>query len=295
MLIDLGKAEMWGSNTGRNADGTVNLRSSADKTLAENDVFWVRGDGDDKATVNNFHLSKDGTGLAGRSNSANDAIMFSIDTTKLFDSSMTLAQRNALSNDYSSVYSRLTFEQNVVNTDDVELVVNYKKTDGSLVKVGSTIIADIGSTLNGGANRAEVVELKWLSKLDDPLYLFNPKIDVDLVDFVEHEHDGAIGGSPLDPLHHLCVAAPDGGPVFADGRGGLEDEEDDVGAVGCVERGGDHALVEEVGCAVDAGCVDPDDLVLARLGGHADDPVAGGLRLRCRDGDLSAHKLVEKG
>jgi hypothetical protein len=71
--------------------------------------------------------------------------------------------------------------------------------------------------------------------------------------------------------------------------------EADVGAVGCVERGGDHALVEEVGSAMDAGCVNPDDLVLARLGGDADDPVAGGLRLCSRDGDLSAHKLVEKG
>ena len=190
MLIDLGKAEMWGSNTGRNLDGSVNLRSSADKTLAENDVFWLRGDGAETATINNFHLSKDGTGLAGRSNSANDAIMFSIDTTKLFDSSMTYLQRYNLSNDYNAIYSNLTFEQKVVNTDDIELVVNYKKTDGSLVKVGSTIIADIGSTLNGGANRAEVVELKWLSKLDDPLYLFNPKIDMDLVNFIEHEEFG---------------------------------------------------------------------------------------------------------
>ena len=191
MLIDLGKAEMWGSDIGRNADGTVNLRSSADKSLAENDVFWVRGDGAETATINNFHLSKDGTGLAGRSNSANDAIMFSIDTTKLFEPYMTTAQRNQLSNDYNSVYSSLTFEQKVVNTDDIELVVNYKKADGSLVKVGSTIIADIGTMLNGGANRAEVVELKWLSKVDDPLYLFNPKIDMDLADFVDTSEFGS--------------------------------------------------------------------------------------------------------
>ena len=191
MLIDLGKAEMWGSDIGRNVDGTVNLRSSADKSLAENDVFWVRGDGADTATINNFHLSKDGTGLAGRSNSANDAIMFSIDTTKLFEPYMTPAQRNELSNDYNSVYRSLTFEQKVVNTDDIELVVNYKKADGSFIKVGSTIIADIGSMLNGGANRAEVVELKWLSKVDDPLYLFNPKIDMDLADFVDTSEFGS--------------------------------------------------------------------------------------------------------
>ena len=192
MLIDLGKAEMWGSDkTGFSGDGTVGLRDSADKTLAENDVFWVRGDGAEVATVNNFHLSKDGTGLAGRSNSANDALLFAIDTTKVFGandwsvSMMTDEQR------YNHVYSRLKFEQNVVNTDDIELVVNFKNTDNSFTKVGSTIIADMGSMLNGGANRAEVVELKWLSKGDDPLYLFNPKIDVDFTDFVDADEFGS--------------------------------------------------------------------------------------------------------
>ena len=192
MLIDLGKAEMWGSDkTGFSGNGTVGLRDSTNKNLAENDVFWVRGDSAETATINNFHLSKDGTGLAGRSNSANDAIMFSIDTTKLFfDPWVTTMQRMIMSNDYNEVYSRLSFEQKVVNTDDIELVVNFNKYDGSSIKVGSTIIADMGSMLNGGANRAEVVELKWLAKVDDPLYLFNPKIDVDLVDFIEHEEFG---------------------------------------------------------------------------------------------------------
>jgi hypothetical protein len=189
MLIDLGNAEMWGSNTGRNADGTVILRSSADKTFAENDVFWVRGDSADKATINNFHLSKDGTGLAGRSNSANDAIIFSVNTAKLFeaDPTLTTLQRN----DYNYVYNRLTFEQTVTNTDDIELVVKFKKVDGSFIKVGSTIIADVGSMLNGGANRAEVVDLKWLTKgKDDPLYLFNPKIDMDIAKFVDTNEFG---------------------------------------------------------------------------------------------------------
>ena len=196
MLIDLGNAEMWGSDTGRNADGTVNLRSSADKSLAENDIFWVRGDGAETATINNFHLSKDGTGLAGRSNSANDAIMFSIDTTKLFnDPAMTYLERWNSSHEYSSVFSRLSFDQRVINTDDVELVVNFKNTDGSLVKVGSTIIADIGTMLNGGANRAEVVELKWLAKDDSVsgsiLDRFNPKIDMDLANFVDTSEFGS--------------------------------------------------------------------------------------------------------
>ena len=195
MLIDLGKAEMLGSDkTGFSGDGvTTGLRDSKNKDIAENDVFWVRGDGAEKATINNFHLSKDGTGLAGRSNSANDAIMFSIDTTKLFGA-MASMNTSIMTDEalYNSVYSRLTFEQihNNVN-DDIELVVNFKKDNYSEeIKVGSTIIADIGSMLNGGANRAEVVELKWLSKGDDPLYLFNPKIDMDLADFVETDEFG---------------------------------------------------------------------------------------------------------
>ena len=195
MLIDLGNAEMWGSDTGRNADGTVNLRSSADKSLAENDIFWVRGDGAETATINNFHLSKDGTGLAGRSNSANDAIMFSIDTTKLFGATAMTSMYASFGSDealYNYVYSRLTFEQIHNNvTNDLELVVNFKKDNSSQeIKVGSTIIADIGTMLNDGANRAEVVELKWLSKGDDPLYLFNPKIDMDLTEFVQADEFG---------------------------------------------------------------------------------------------------------
>ena len=193
LLIDLGKAEMWGSNTGRNAvDGTVTLRSSAVNTFAENDVFMVRGDGEDKATINNFHLSKNGTGLAGRSNSANDAIIFSVDTTKLFVSSMTTDQRYALSNDYNAVYKNLTFEQTVINTDDIKLDVIYKKADGTLIKVGSTIIADIASMMNGGANEAQVVDMKWLTNgsRDDPAYLFNPKIDMDIATFVDTNEFG---------------------------------------------------------------------------------------------------------
>ncbi len=203
MLLDLGKAEMWGSDKkGFNGLGNGEpvdpqgraLRDSSRKDLAENDVFWVRGDGDgvgvsaETATINNFHLSKDGTGLAGRSNSANDALLFAIDTTKIFGPSTysSFTTNEAL---YNHVYSRLSFEQktNSVN-DNIELVVNYKQDIGSqAIKVGSTIIADMGSMLDGGKNRAEVVELKWLSKGDDPLALFNPKIDLDLIRYVDDE------------------------------------------------------------------------------------------------------------
>ncbi len=197
LLLDLGKAEMWGSDKkGFNGDDVFSgealqgraLRDSSRKDLAENDIFWLRGDGAEKATINNFHLSKDGTGLAGRSNSANDALLFAIDTTKIMDASTykSFTTSEAL---YDYVYSRLTFEQkNVGSTDDRELVVNFKQDSYSTkIQVGSTIIADMGSMLNGDKNRAEVVELKWLSKGDDPLELFNPKINKDLIRLVDDE------------------------------------------------------------------------------------------------------------
>ena len=182
MLIDLDNAQMWGSDTGRIGDATVNLRST-DKSLAENDVFLVRGDGAEKATINNFHLSKDGIGLAGRSNSANDAIIFSVDSSKLG-----VAYNFADPESYNQFYKRLTFDKIKTTAaadttnDDIDLVVKYRNDDGSFTKVGSTTIADMGSMVNG-SNRAEVVQLKWLSEpLNNP-YHFNPKIDLDLTAF----------------------------------------------------------------------------------------------------------------
>jgi Ca2+-binding RTX toxin-like protein len=196
ILVDLGKAEMLGSDkTGFSGDGKVGLRDSANKLIAENDVFYVRGDGvgAEKATINNFHLSKDGTGLAGRSNSANDALLFSIDTTKLFGANAPMMTNN-MSDEalYNYVYSRLNFEKitNIVN-DDIELVVNFKFDNFSPeVRVGSTIIADVGSMLDGDKNRVEVVELKWLAK-DGTLDRFNPKIEMDLTDFVQTDEFGS--------------------------------------------------------------------------------------------------------
>jgi hypothetical protein len=198
ILVDLGKAEMLGSDrTGFSGDGIGGgLRDSANKLIAENDVFYVRGDGvgvgAEKATINNFHLSKDGTGLAGRSNSANDALLFSIDTTKLFGANAPMMTNN-MSDEalYQYVYSRLNFEKitNIVN-DDIELVVNFKFDNFSPeVRVGSTIIADVGSMLDGYKNRVEVVELKWLAK--DGLDRFNPKIEMDLTDFVQTDEFGS--------------------------------------------------------------------------------------------------------
>ena len=198
MLIDLGNADMWGSDkTGPTGDGSAGLRST-DKTLAENDVFLVRGDGvgdsAEKATINNFHLSKDGIGLAGRSNSANDAIIFSVDSSKLGAAYANLSSPES----YKQFYKRLTFDQiqsTEAENDDIDLVVKFKNEDGSFTKVGSTTIADMGSMVNG-SNRAEVVQLKWLSEpLNNP-YLFNPKIDLDFTAFAPA--DDFVGSSSIN-------------------------------------------------------------------------------------------------
>lgn len=185
MLIDLDSAEMWGSDkTGFNGgDSETGLRDSANKELAEKDIFVLRGDESGTATVNNFHLSKDGTGLAGRSYSANDALVFSVDTSAL-GTDIAGLDGEAL---YKYVYSRLTFEQTQVGTtDDYELVASFKDTsDGTSIQVGSATIAGMGEMLADGANRTEVVELKWLSdRFENSDTSFNPKIDEDMLDLV---------------------------------------------------------------------------------------------------------------
>jgi hypothetical protein len=75
-LVDLDGAVMWGSDV-RGAGG--GLRDNNNSDLAEYDAFIVRGDGTAGGTakIENFHLSKNGTGLAGRSSDANDSIIFS--------------------------------------------------------------------------------------------------------------------------------------------------------------------------------------------------------------------------
>jgi len=195
LLIDLGKAVMRGSDkTGSSGNGTgmgSGLRDSENKLIAEKDVFLVRGDGEDKATIHNFHLSENGVGLAGRSKSANDALIFSIDMTKLSGASLpglTSMSDEAL---YTYVYSRLSFEQETLgSTGSIELVVNFKNEDSSQeIKVGSTIITEAVTMLDGGKNRIEVVELKWLAK-DGTLDLFNPKMEMDLTNFDQTDEFG---------------------------------------------------------------------------------------------------------
>lgn len=191
ILVDFDGAQMWGSDRlGRSAD---------DRTNAEYDMFVVRGDGEQKATINEFHLSKDGTGLAGRSKTANDSIVFSIDTAKLGEAAAlhmddfvavnqdaTVAEKTAEL--YKYVYPKLSFEQSLSALDeygnrDLELKVVFKADSGSSpVLVGSTIVADVGDELMGGLNQTGVVELAWLAEtMRNDHNGYNPSIDMDML------------------------------------------------------------------------------------------------------------------
>ena len=187
LLVDLDAADMWGSDkTGFDGSGgDASLRDSKNNNVAENDIFVVRGGGSDTATIHNFHLSKYGTGLAGRSTSANDAIVFSIDTStlgasfaayeqSLLDAGGTPEEASLALYDY--VYSRLEFERNLDGNGD-EVLVTFN--DGiNSTPVGGTTIAGMSAAL-GDKNQLEVVELKWMARdLRDNLDGFNEKIDL---------------------------------------------------------------------------------------------------------------------
>ena len=211
MLIDLDGAVMFGSD--------VSERLADEKSSAEYDMFLVRGDGNENATINGFHMSQDGTGLAGRSKTANDSVIFSIDTTKLgigaedFIRDWDQNNADAASEDraaalYNYVYPKLSFEQEIITYDTdkqrLELKVLFKDGPtgtGQDLLVGSANFADIGRVLNPTdaqvPNQTGVVELKWLSQaLADDTNRFNPSIDLDVV--------GLTGG--MDFLSELNVA-----------------------------------------------------------------------------------------
>ena len=197
-LIDLDGATMWGSDK-LGANG--GLRDSADRAVAEHDMFTVRGDGTDEgtATIENFHLSKDGTGLAGRSYSANDYLVFSADMESLindaYSADIVLAEemfgeymndaRDGLGQDqgknlYDYVYSNLEFTQ-VAGIEDVELTATFS-VEGYSAGVGSVIIADMVGAL-GANNRADVVQLEWLTEaVANDAGSFNAKLDLDMLD-----------------------------------------------------------------------------------------------------------------
>lgn len=211
-LVDLDAAVMWGSDVGTR--GT--LRDNNNSDLAEYDAFMVRGSTTETATIENFHLSKNGTGLAGRSYDSHDSIVFSTDIDQLikdaYDSTkggstvlgealfgefltdnlipqLKAGMSEAL---YHYVYDNLTFTQTqVAETNDMKLTATFSDKFGDLptynMVMGEVIIADLVTALGTKKagrfqNQAEVVELAWLADtIVNAPERFNPKMDLDMI------------------------------------------------------------------------------------------------------------------
>ena len=199
-LVVLDAAVMWGCDVTRSEGG---LRRSDDSDLAEHDAFMVRGGPIETATIENFHLSKNGTGLAGRSYDANDSIIFSANMADVIMGAY--AQNQAIGEAlfgqfitnggsvgngdggadpilkagsgaalYNYIYDNLTFTQTQVGeTQDVKLTATFSPKSGVgtgfNAKIGEVIIADMVTALGEQnpqgrfQNQTEVVELAWLA------------------------------------------------------------------------------------------------------------------------------------
>jgi hypothetical protein len=159
-------------------------------------------------TIENFHLSKNGTGLAGRSFDSHDSIVFSTDIEKLIDDALELgvvgeALFGRFFNSegdfivdmgpdlYHYVYENLEFTQTQVGeTNDMKLTATFfdKTKPEYTAVVGEVIIADLVTALGVKnpqgrfANQADVVELGWLAdRIVNYPELFNLKMDLDIV------------------------------------------------------------------------------------------------------------------
>ena len=205
-LVDLDAAVMWGSDVVTTPEA---LRDNNDSDLAEYDVFMVRGTTGQTATIENFHLSKNGTGLAGRSYDSHDSIVFSTDIDKLIRDAYTFGVGEAMFGEfltddfipqlkagmgealYHYVYDNLTFTQTQVGaTKDMKLTATFldDTKPGYTADVGEVIIADLVTALGVKnpqgrfANQADVVELGWLAdRIVNYPDLFNLKMDLDIV------------------------------------------------------------------------------------------------------------------
>ncbi|MDA9884922.1 hypothetical protein N9D59_04815 [Burkholderiaceae bacterium] len=182
MLIDLDGSVLQGSDSvGRNPTDAT-----------EQDIFVVR----EGATIKNFHLSGDGTGLAGRSTSANDAIIFSIsaaafagkglDLTAFFDGGDPSNELLDGAGFFSYVKDHLVF--NTPQDDGAggqNLVVQFK--DGATVfEVGNVKLDGLTEMLAGAEGEqsysAGVVQLDWLTEaFNTNQQGFNSKIDMQAV------------------------------------------------------------------------------------------------------------------
>ena len=212
-LADLDAAVMWGSDMVTSGA----LRDNNDSDLAEYDTFMVRGSPTETATIENFHLSKNGTGLAGRSYSAHDSIVFSVDSNTLvtdaylniskggsqelgeglfgsFLNDVTYELEAGMGDDlYRYIWDNLTFTQTQVGTTkDMKLTATFSDKFGSLSEysavVGEVIIADLVTSLGVKnsqgrfANQADVVELDWFADiLANRPEILNPKLDLDMI------------------------------------------------------------------------------------------------------------------
>ena len=183
MLIDLDGAILQGSES---LD-----RAPSDAT--EQDIFVVR----EGATIKNFHLSGDGTGLAGRSTSANDAIVFSISAAALFEAGVDLTDFFVAGNPdnelldgegfFRYVNSNLVF--NTPSDDGLggqDLIVEFKD-GGNIFEVGNVKLEGLTALLQPAGEGeqsygAGVVQLDWLTQaFNTNQEGFNSKIDMQAV------------------------------------------------------------------------------------------------------------------
>ncbi len=198
ILIDLDGSELLGSD--------IVDRKSSD--ASENDIFVVR----EGATIKNFHLSGDGTGLAGRSTSANDAIIFSISAAALATGGVDLTDFFVEGDPSKELLDGADFfgyvkDHLVFNTPkdygsgEQELVVQFKN-GGTVFDVGSVTLDGLTDMLAGAEGEpnysAGVVQLDWLTEdFNTNPQVFNSKIDLQAV----YEAAG-----PLDSVLNFAVA-----------------------------------------------------------------------------------------
>uniref|UniRef100_UPI004047D783 calcium-binding protein n=1 Tax=Mariniflexile sp. TaxID=1979402 RepID=UPI004047D783 len=217
MLIDLDGSELQGSD--------IVGRKSSD--ASEKDIFVVR----EGATIKNFHLSGDGTGLAGRSTSANDAIIFSIsaaafagkglDLTAFFDGGNPNNELLDGAGFFSYVKDHLVF--NTPKEDGSggqDLIVQFK--DGAIVfEVGNVKLDGLTEMLAGAAGEqsysAGVVQLDWLTEaFNTNQQGFNSKIDMQAVNEASGFGDSGLNFAvALEAVRAGTVRAADVNGVMA--------------------------------------------------------------------------------
>ena len=175
ILVDFDAADLYG------AGDQSSTRKAADAP-AEHDVFVVRGKSFDTvneeiATIHNYQMSADGTGLSGRSTSANDGIIFSVSLAALVayegisalvldDNGVYEARDGKETELYTTVQKGLSFTS-AVEGQDILVTAKFTGTLAGAVAtttVGAVRVDGIAAELSTTRD-ASVVELDWLSEL----------------------------------------------------------------------------------------------------------------------------------